>query len=234
MDRTDSPPREFLPALQSPKLKASQFLDYIRFSEFKRILLHVSALLDTEKVKTVAILSAYPQEGRTFFISAMAMGYAILLKKRVLIVNTALKIQKDSLNIRTVYDEQLQYAPVYGDWTNHANRMIDLMSPQMNDEGDVTDADTVDFQIGAYISTFKHNYDLILIDTCALTSTAGKVIDPVVIAGQADASILLTSEQSMNRESLTEVKALLSQWRVRVLGSIHKVRPKISAKKAKK
>jgi Mrp family chromosome partitioning ATPase len=223
MAKDDVPPRPSLPALQSPTLRQTPYLDYIRYSEFKRLLGQIAALVDQEKVKALTILSAYPQEGKTFMVAATALGYAILLHKRVLIVNTALKVTGGSLNISKLYDEQLKNAPVFGPGGQGA-RMIDLISPQMDDHRADSGADTLDFQIGSYINTFRHNYDLILLDTCALTSTQGRLIDPVVIAGQSDASILLTSDRSLNHDALAKTKEVVSQWRVRILGAIHNSR----------
>lgn len=211
-------PRDFLPALSAPFLANSAFYSYIRCSDFKRLLSQVSSLVENNQVKTLAILSAYPQEGRTFFVSALALGYAVLLKKRVLIVNTALRQRKDSLNIQKIYFDELQHAPGVRDG-QHV-RAIDLMSPKMN-SNDVSQADTVDFQIGRYISVYKNNYDLILIDNCALNVHDEKTIDPIVIAGQADASLLVTSEKSLKKGPLEEMKELLTKWRVRVVGTIH-------------
>jgi Mrp family chromosome partitioning ATPase len=218
MTEDNTTPRDFLPALSAPYLVNSPFYSYIRSSDFKRLLSQTSSLVDTNQVKTLAILSAYPQEGRTFFVSALALGYAILLKRRVLIVNTSLRVRKDSLNIEKIYFEELQHAPGMRD--GQPVRAIDLMSPKMS-TNDVSQADTVDFQIGRYISVYKNNYDLILIDNCAITIHDEKTIDPIVIAGQADASLLVTSDKSLKRGPLVEMKELLSKWRVRVIGTIH-------------
>jgi Mrp family chromosome partitioning ATPase len=218
MAEDNTTPRDFLPALSAPYLANSRFYSYIRSSDFKRLLSQTSSLVDANQVKTLAILSSYPQEGRTFFVSALALGYAVLLKKRVLIVNTALRVRKDSLNIEKIYFEELQHAPSVRD--GQYIRAIDLMSPKMS-TNDVSQADTVDFQIGRYISVYKQNYDLILIDNCAITVHDEKTIDPIVIAGQADASLLVTSDKSLQRGPLVEMKDLLTKWRVRVIGAIH-------------
>ena len=218
------PPSDTLPVPKS-KRGESPFLDYIRYSEFKRLLGQLSALVDRDGIKTMAILSEYPQEGKTFFVSAMALGYASLLNKRVLIVNTVVQVQNQSLYIKKIYEDQLEYAPFLGGRKTRASRMIELISPEM-DGGDSDSADTADFQIGNYINTLKDNYDLILLDTCALTASNKKNIDPIVIARQADASILLTSDRSLNRESLSGVKNVLSQWHVRLAGTIHNTGPK--------
>jgi hypothetical protein len=122
------------------------------------------------------------------------------------------------LNIQKIYNEELQHAP--GIRNDQAVRTIDLMSPKMNST-ESSHADTVDFQIGSYISAYKQNYDIILIDNCALTIRDEKIIDPIVIASQADASLLITSNKSLKRAPLLEVKELLSKWRVRVVGTIH-------------
>ena len=48
-----------------------------------------------------------------------------------------------------------------------------------------------------------------------------KNIDPVVISQQADASILVTSNQALNQESMTKIKSLMAQWQLRVLGTVY-------------
>jgi Mrp family chromosome partitioning ATPase len=218
MTQGDSAPKDYLPALKATYLSNSPFFSYIRGSEFKRLLGQVTTLVEREQVRTLAILSSYPQEGRTFLVSALALGYAILLKKRVLIVNTSLKLRPGSLDIKRVYDDELRHVP--GSPTGIPDRMIDLMSPDMNNQEE-SQADTVDFQIGTFISTFRQYYDLTLIDNCALTVKDEKIIDPIVIASQADASFLVTSDKSLKRGSLTQTKDLLTQWRVRLVGAVH-------------
>ena len=46
-------------------------------------------------------------------------------------------------------------------------------------------------------------------------------MDPVVVARQTNASVLVTSSQSMNRNSLKEVQDKLKQWEVKPLGLIY-------------
>lgn len=220
MSQSRNPPREFLPALQRSLLRPSPFFDYIRFSDFKRLLGNIIATVDKNGIRSLAVLSANPQEGKTFMIAALALGYAVLLQKRVLIVNTVLDVPHGSIRIRKLYDEDLLYAA--GDTVRggHVSRMIDLISPQERDR-EKAHFDTVDFMIGKFLEGFRNEYDLILVDTCALTVQRNRVMDPVVIAGQTDAAVLVTSETSLNRESVTAVKGLLDQWKVRVIGAIH-------------
>jgi Mrp family chromosome partitioning ATPase len=217
MSKEDSNPK-FLPEAQRTVLKSSPFFDYIRNGEFKRLLGRIRATIEAENAKSVAILSSHPGEGKSFLIASIALGYAILLQKRVLIVNTVLGNRPDSLNLKEVYESELQYAPVNG--VARWNHMIDLISPQ-DAEQKKSQYDTVDFMVGQFLNSFKDKYDLILVDTSALKSEQTAMMDPIVIAGQADASIFVTSGQSLRRESVAESKALLDQWKVRVIGAIH-------------
>src|SRR6185295_2490579 len=64
-----------------------QLLDYVRFTEVKRLIHQVHSVQKKKGAKTIAILSLRPGEGKTFLVSALALGYAMLLKKKVLIVD---------------------------------------------------------------------------------------------------------------------------------------------------
>jgi Mrp family chromosome partitioning ATPase len=210
---------ELFPALKSAVRKNSPFLDYIRYSEFKRLLGQLAMMVDRDGMKTIAVLSEHSGEGKTFLVSAMALGYASLLDRRVLIVDTVVRNEGHSLFLKKIYEEQLEYAPFLGGPKTHVTRMIELISPEQREEDD--SVDTADFRIGTYVNSIKDNYDLILVDTCALSASNKRNIDPVIVARQADASILITSDRSMNRESLQRVKGVMAQWHVRIVGVIH-------------
>jgi Mrp family chromosome partitioning ATPase len=216
----DSHSKQFLPDLQRTVLKSSPLFDYIRNGEFKRLLGRIRATLEAEQAHSVSILSAQPQEGKTFLVAAIALGYAILLQKRVLIVNTVLGASAQSLSLQDLYDSELKYAPVNG--VARWNRMIDLISPQ-EQETKKSQFDTVDFMVGQFLDSFKDKYDLIIVDTCALGAAQSSMMDPIVIAGQTDASLFVTSRNSLTRESVAEAKGLLDQWKVKIIGSIHNV-----------
>jgi Mrp family chromosome partitioning ATPase len=218
MSTDERNPKQFLPELQRNVLKSSPLFDYIRNGDFKRLLGRIRSTIDAEHARSVAVLSNHEGEGKTFLVAAIALGYAILLQKRVLIVNTVLGSGADSLSLQSLYESELQYAPVNG--VARWNRMIDLMSPQ-EQEHKKSQFDTVDFMVGQFLLTFKDQYDLILIDTCALKSAESSMMDPIVIAGQADASIFITSNRSLAREAVKELKTLLEQWQVKVIGSVH-------------
>lgn len=212
---------ELFPALKSAVHKNSPFLDYIRYSEFKRLLGELAVMVDRDRFKTIAVLSEHPGEGKTFLVSAMALGYASLLDRKVLIVDTVIRNDEShSLYLKKIYEEHLEYAPFLGGAKTHVARMIELISPEMR-ENKEDSGDAADFRIGTYVNSIKDNYDLILVDTCALGAKNKRNIDPVIVARQSDASILVTSDRSLNRESVQRVKQIMAQWHVRVVGVIH-------------
>jgi hypothetical protein len=114
MSQEESNPRSFPPALARTVLKSSPFFDYIRNNDFKRLLGKILSTVEKEKALSLAVLSAEPGDGKTFMIAAMALGYAVLLQKRVLIVNTVLGQSPDSLSIQSVYENELQHALLAG------------------------------------------------------------------------------------------------------------------------
>ena len=88
----------------------SPLADYIRYSEFKRLLGQLHTTFEKQKIKSVALLSDHSKEGKTFLACAIAMGYAILLNKKVLILNAGGPVKKGSLNLKHVYEAELRAA----------------------------------------------------------------------------------------------------------------------------
>jgi hypothetical protein len=80
---------------------------------------------------------------------------------------------------------------------------------------------TADFQLRSLIECFRDDYDLILFDTCALDASSRDTIDPVILAGQTDASILLTSRATNNREVLNSAKRVLAENEVKLMAMVY-------------
>src|SRR5690242_2502539 len=78
-------------------------LDYVRYTEFKRLLNQIINAQKRDGFKTLAVLSEHPQEGKTFFVSTLALGFATLLGKRVLIVDTISQTRNRSLYLDRIF-----------------------------------------------------------------------------------------------------------------------------------
>lgn len=204
----------------------SPIFDFIRYSEFKRLLGQINSTADRAGMKTFAVISELPGEGKTFFVSALALGWASLMNKRVLIVNTI-----DQTADQGLVFEALYRGKVGGPHPGRANqgysnppavpspyRAIDLISTRP--QGGGISHESTDFQIGEYINSIRNDYDIILFDTCAMSRTNRNNIDPVVIACSADSAILLNSPASLQKGVLATTQERLKHWGVNLLGNV--------------
>jgi hypothetical protein len=81
-------------------------VDYIRLPHYKRLLEKVVTQQEEAGVKSITVMSMYPQEGRTFFISVLALGYALFLRKRVLIMDTVHQTRAESYFLSRVIEAE--------------------------------------------------------------------------------------------------------------------------------
>lgn len=205
--------------------------EYVRYTEFKRLLGQITLKMDREGLCSLAVVSELPEEGRTFLVSALALGYTLLLDRRVLVVNTASQSQYRALLHQRVFElgrepgcaSGVGGPPAPPDARGAESRGllpkgIDLISPFDGGGGDLPISS--DFQLGKYVESVKSGYDLILFDTCALSVSNKQNMDPVVISRQADTAILLTSWKSMSRETLAQARERVRQWNIRLMGTL--------------
>lgn len=200
--------------------------EYIRLPEFKRLLNQIVHAQANQKFKSCAVLSEFPGEGKSFFVSVLALGYASFLRKRVLIMDTISQTRNDSL-----YSERLLGRGQFG-MNGEFSGSIDLITsnglrqqiqqhcerldPSFEDQG----FDTADFQIGPFVDLIKDAYDLILLDTCAMRGATKNHLDPIILAKQANTSILITSQASLEQKIVRGINDKLKWSHVQLLGTI--------------
>ncbi|MCB0333762.1 MAG: hypothetical protein KDD55_09710 [Bdellovibrionales bacterium] len=191
-------------------------LDYIRRTEFKRMLNRIVMAQAEEGFRSISVLSEYPEEGRSFFISALALAYTRYLHSRVLIVETIEQTKNRSLFLQSVVGEHLPESenPHFEDDPGY----IDLLTTRSLGEGEY---DTADFQIGKYLQKLEGRYDLVLVDTCPLSEVNARSIDPYIIARHTEAAVLITSPQSMKRSIVSPIVEQVKRMGVRLLGTVY-------------
>lgn len=213
------------------------FFDYIRHPAYKRLLNQVVAAQDKQSVRSLAVLSEFPGEGKTFFVSVLALGFASFLRKRVLIMDTISQTRNESFYMGTILGGEV--SDVEGVPGRGRPGSIDLITTRnlrrqirihgepidIHEEGEEDLYDTADFQIGPFITALAPSYDLILLDTCAMSEVTKENIDPIILAQQADASILVTSPESLDKQLLSKVSSDLRRSNIRLLGTIFNAGP---------
>lgn len=190
--------------------------DYIRSPAYKRLLDRVSAAQAGEGFKSVSVLSRLPGEGRTFFVSVLALGYAVYLRKRVLIMDTVSQTRNEALHLATVLGE----LPSSGRRPGSIDLITTKTLGRAGSPGPVG-CDAADFQIAPFMAALGPSYDLILLDTCALSAVTEEHLDPVILAKGGDAAILVTSPRSLDRDSIARVQSELSGSGVKLLGTVY-------------
>lgn len=191
-------------------------LDYIRQTGFKRILNQIVSAQVTQGFKTLSVLSYYPGEGRTFLVSALAVGYARYLDTRVLILDTINQTRQRSLYLEPLLGRY--QSDTYRKLRNREPGSVELLSTKSIEQGV---SESSDFQLGSYLNEIKDQYDIILLDTCPLGSVTTENLDPIILAQYTDTSIFLTSPRSLNRDCLSQVEEELEHYGVNLLGTVY-------------
>lgn len=197
--------------------------DFIRYTEFKRLLGQIVTAQTEQGFKTVAVISNFPGEGKTFLTSALALGFSRLLHKRVLVINTVSQTHHGSVLAEHLLGPHSQQGlRQRASASDQSPGAIDLISTKSIVGEGKNEHDSADFQIGPYIDTFRDNYDVIFFDTCALSKVKKTNIDPIIISKHTDASVLVLSKRSLKRDVLNKVKSELQRRHIfpKLLGTI--------------
>lgn len=190
--------------------------DYIRFAQFKRILNQIATHQAATGAKSIAVMSCEKSEGKSFFCSALALAYARFLNSQVLVIDS----NKDEA-LRSPY-----LAVVRGDYSSQ------LISKSIQQESAFIDLTSVsdierdfhehsDFYFSPYINSVKSNYDLVLVDTGATNKVANHEIDPMIIAAQVDAVIVIQSPLSLDKQTIEKFSKDLRKSGAQILGTIY-------------
>lgn len=217
------------------------FYDYISQPHFKRFLHNLACIQEERGFKSLAVLSAKRGEGKTFLVSVLALAYAQFLKKRVLILDTISQTRDESFYYRgnvlgaptehNVDPKRLPPGVIDLITTRNLSRQVQVYKrhglrlpytgDRSGDYGEEANGEATDFHIGRFVETHTAEYDLILLDTCSLEVSNGGTIDPLVLARQANAAILVTSPLSLDRTMVEPLKRELKKCRVNLLGTVY-------------
>jgi hypothetical protein len=97
----------------------------------------------------------------------------------------------------------------------------DNRSSKTFQSSDVALLQTAEFLMKPFIAALSPSYDLILLDTCAMSSVSGDHFDPMVLARQIERAVLLLSPDSRNRGTAQVIKKRLDQESISLMGVIH-------------
>ncbi|MFM1847453.1 MAG: hypothetical protein RL417_927 [Pseudomonadota bacterium] len=197
----------------------SPLIEYIKDPQFKRLLSEVVARQHERDFRSLAILSRYPGEGKTFFAAVLALAYATFLRRRVLILDTIVQGSTGALYVGELLRESVN--------AGGRENLIEIVTSRALEEDEVSREEGafgvpgIDFGIGDFLHRVSSDYDLVIVDTCALESSNTETLDPIIVARQTEAALVVTSPRSAVDGSLDPLRRILSESRVELLGAIY-------------
>jgi Mrp family chromosome partitioning ATPase len=220
------------------------FDEYLRLPEIKRLVHRIASTQKESPYSSLIVLSEFQGEGRSFLISLIARAYALLLKSRVLIIDTVANNRNFSSHLTTVVRNSSQnqnelyhlddpilrglsgvdlvvtkeISPAGGPAENQSNH-----EPPEEAESSykISPIETAEFLMKQFISALSPSYDLILLDTCPMNNVTSEHFDPLMLARQIDRSLLLLSPRSRNRRIAFKITQRLQQEEIQLMGIVH-------------
>lgn len=201
---------------------------FVALSECRQLLHTIRSRQSEMGIKSILILSQYPREGKTFLSSVLAEAASSLLHQRVLIVDTASTAPTESPYRDYLRSNQSMTAG--SDHKTPGSIDIVLAKQVRHNRNSDFPKDTAsqgvagvtsDFEVGAYLTAIREQYNLVLVDGCALDLVGRDSLHPSILASHSDASLVVTSSRSIQRHSLTAMKQLLTKNRICPLGFVH-------------
>jgi Mrp family chromosome partitioning ATPase len=194
--KNTSAQKKSIPPLGADTNVLQQVTEFVHYAEFKRILDRVVNAHLQDKVKSIAILSELPGEGKTLLTAALAVGLSELLNSKILVIDTQTFAAPNSLTLdRALETDELPSAAKPTQKTLLVKADLLPMSRQQNKSKD----GIVEYKINDLIQEYSSRYDLLLFDTSALSAKNRNNIDPWVIARHVDTNILVVGDETLKK-----------------------------------
>jgi Mrp family chromosome partitioning ATPase len=188
------------------RLESLHFLEYLRQGEIKRLIHRFSDEIAKRAVRSVAVTSLQPGEGRTFLVAVLAVGFAMFLKKRVLVVETCNQPEGGELRLDSVIGEA------------STGCSVDLITPKALGSGKT---EAADFELKKVLDRHRDSYDLVIFDTAPVSSTQSNTMDAVIVARTAGNVIMLLSERSLAEGDFLRFRNEMREWGILIMGSVY-------------
>jgi Mrp family chromosome partitioning ATPase len=216
---------------------SEHFQDYTRYSELKQLAYNIAVLQREKMFHTLAVLSFFPEEGKTFFCAALAMAYADTCRSKVLVVDTATTRGSQSLALKQCFDASNQSVEVMSleelrkgtnglkppASTNPRAEKVPILDPEVvyNRTVQVSSKQDSDFSIIKRMSEdHSKQYGLVLLDTTPLNAKNRSNIDPLMVAHLSDASVVVVSRKLLNSTNLNEYLKKIEDPSLNLIGMV--------------
>lgn len=187
--------------------------EYINYSEIKQVIDNIHIQVKEQKIKTMAVLSEFNEEGKSFFTATLCIAYSKFYNEKVLLIDTS-----------TIKNNYAGFIDPEG--KNQNDTMIKHTIFPNFDVVNIKDfphqnGEISEYQIDIMAKEFSDDYSLVLIDTTAFGTRNRNNAHPLVIAKRCDSSILIVSEITSSKKELDRFQISLKESQVKLLGVIY-------------
>lgn len=175
----------------------------IKYAEFKRIFEQIISYGEKYPFKTICILSQEVGEGKTLFSSLFAYSFCNLLKKKVLIIDTQTRVNSRSHVLDNIFEVEDLDHKLFQPKTSF-QLGVDIIHLSSGHEDNKEN--NSEYVIQYIIDKFSSQYDLVIVDTCAISLRNQNNFDPIVISNRLDTTLYITSSKSLESNFIVELK----------------------------
>jgi Mrp family chromosome partitioning ATPase len=188
----------------------------VRFAETKQILDHLLSAQRERKVRSLAILSEMPREGRSLFTATLATSFGQLVRQKVLVVDCNTHRSPHSLTLeRLLESDELAAQEKLEQVRKTLSVNVSIVRLRDWAEGMETIAE---YEVKSLMDGPGKNFDLAIFDTCAMAAKNRNNLDPIAIARRCDAAVLLVSKRSATRALMADIRERLKKEKLELLG----------------
>jgi len=211
--------------------------DLTHYSELKRLVYNIVSQQQQKRFRSLAVLSAFPMEGKTLFCAAMAMAYVETCRTNVLVVDATTYHHPKSLILKDCLDPtlgQIEFLSL-ADERSKTNGFHPVpMDAHLTRQQNSFDTELVK-ENGTYVSFVKDSdhalirkiaevdgkpYGLVLLDTVSLMASNKNNIDPLLVAHLTDASVLIVSPKLLNSPDLRTTLKVIDNPALHLIGIV--------------
>lgn len=184
--------------------KAKALKNFIQYSEVKLLLDQILVLQEQAHFQSIAIISEFQGEGKSFICAALALVYSERLNKKVLVIDTTVEANAPDLLAELLED----------------TTRVDLISLKTLRGASSTQAPD-EYELKRLLTEKKPLYSLILVDSASLSKRNKNNYDPVVIARQCDAAILVSGNTKPAEAPAAEHQKKIHDAEIKLIGMIY-------------
>ena len=186
--------------------------------------------------RSLAVLSAFPGEGKTLFCAALALVYAETFRSKILVVDTSTFHHPKSLALRQCIDPENPYIDFLSlledrngsngaktGSAHHSERQELALNAEPDADGNFAVSTVMESEHSLITKVAKErakHYGLVILDTAPLTAQNKNNLDPFLVARLSDASVLIAGRKLLSAPQLDDQLRILSDPALHLIGVV--------------